>query len=53
LNRSLDQIARALRETVAAMNKTDVNSPGYRSLAAGYRNKLDILQRIAAQTTAL
>ncbi len=53
LDRSLDQIAQALRETVAAMNKTDVNSPGYRSLAAGYRNKLDILQRIAAQTTAL
>ncbi len=53
LNRSLDQIQKALRETTAAMNETDMNSPEYRSLATSYRNKLNLLQRIAVQTNTL
>jgi hypothetical protein len=53
LNRSLNQIQAALRETVVAMNATDVNSPEYRSLAASYRNKLNLLQRIAVQMNTL
>jgi len=53
LNRSLDQIQKALRETTAAMNETDMNSSEYRSLASSYRNKLNLLQRIAVQTNTL
>ncbi|HKI83099.1 MAG TPA: zf-HC2 domain-containing protein [Candidatus Krumholzibacteria bacterium] len=53
LNRSLDQIQAALRETVTAMGETNLNSPEYRSLAEGYRNKLNLLQRIAVQTNTL
>ena len=50
LNNGLELLEKAIKETDRAIAELGEGSEQYRFLARGYRNKLDLLQRIAINT---